>query len=244
MKELESLVGLGKKVISGARKIGYAAVASAALVGISGSASAEGCLEIKSVVGSYNIANSFFAQQVDGASYPNVVDSKDSFDSVLILPFRGDYTSTFSTIPSYNLDTDTRRSDSNTSFNIITLINANLPVSNETHLELGFPYGDGWKFENKSYLTLRETNNSGVPTGKVWDVFDVIAKGGVINTPNLPANNYSNSITGCYSLDFQPFIVPEPSTFTLAAIGASTLGLYTLFRRGKNNKNEYEPKSG
>jgi hypothetical protein len=154
---------------------------------------------------------------------PGISDGKDTWDTSWLAPPSGS-SAIYSDIDTDLLSEDYRLPTSDSPFMLELVYNGALSSPAANQLELSMPY-DGWKFEHKSYLTLRQVDESGGLLGPVWDVRDVIANdAGQIDLDPLQGS-YSTGDPYMYlRLDFEPAAegsaVPEPSGLALLALVA------------------------
>lgn len=211
-----------------------------ALIPFADVARANGILYIDAKVGVYGGAGPLQAIHFNDSSASNGMDSNDSIFPGLMGNGVAVYSNLNKTkLGNYKLNGDVRPDSSDIPYFVESIFSGNLNQSTNSWLELSLPY-DGWKFENKPNLTLRETDVLGNPTGKAWDVRDVIANhSGRIDLDNLAPGSYSsNTPYATYQFDFNP--VPEPGTLALLGTGALAVGLSAYLNRRRNRDGKVE----
>jgi hypothetical protein len=160
-------------------------------------------LQIENVVGTLQQNNSLRAIHGPGELS---TDGLDSYDTA-VSSFQANSSGLYTEVEATKLMEDARPSSSTSAYQMKLYFNGTLTGSETNQLQLSFP-DPLHTFQDKAYLTLRETDASGTTTYNAWDVHNVIANwGGTIGLGDLPAGTYDeNTPYGHFQLDFDPFL--------------------------------------
>ncbi|MBT4135338.1 PEP-CTERM sorting domain-containing protein [archaeon] len=177
---------------------------------LSGNAKGEGMLQMENNLHSYN-------PDLKLIHYDNsAIDDNfnDSWDSRL-QSFSEGFPGIYSDIGSDKLSMDYRLPSSDTPFDIELVYNGEIIVSTPNWLQVDMPYGDGWEFEHKDFITLTHLD---APNGTILEqhnVRDVIAEqGGRIDLPDLSPGVYDTGTPYAYfTLGFDEIIPPFTPIF-------------------------------